>query len=268
MSNIYSFGQLCRLGVLSTDPSDPENGSLYYNSTSNTFRVYKNNGWQGLQDADPDLNALAALSTTGIAARTAANTWTTRTITATTPISISNGNATAGNPAITHATSGVSAGSVGSSTQIPTITVNATGHVTSILQQNLQVTYQTVTSTTAISTTSGTMAVMTDMTLTPPSGTYLILFSGNVWCTGGGNASGDVAIYANNAAVTGALREVEIVVAMALGLIGTATVKPAAGLLVGIAAVNGSQAIDVRYNRSNGTVHGGDRSLTVIRLKD
>lgn len=83
------------------------------------------------QPLDADLTALAALSSTGIVTRTAADTYTTRTITATSPISISNDNGVSGNPSITHATSGVSAATYGSSSQVAQITVNATGHVTS-----------------------------------------------------------------------------------------------------------------------------------------
>ncbi len=51
---------------------------------------------------DGDLNALAALSTTGMMARTAANTYTMRTITGTSgTISVTNGNGVSGNPTIT-----------------------------------------------------------------------------------------------------------------------------------------------------------------------
>lgn len=48
-----------------------------------------------------DLAAVEALSTTGLATRTATDTWTTRTITAGTGISVSNGDGVAGNPVIT-----------------------------------------------------------------------------------------------------------------------------------------------------------------------
>lgn len=47
-----------------------------------------------------DLAAVEGLSTTGIAARTATSTWTTRTITAGTGISVSNGDGVSGNPTI------------------------------------------------------------------------------------------------------------------------------------------------------------------------
>ncbi len=47
-----------------------------------------------------DLAAVEGLSTTGMVARTASNTWTTRTLTAGAGISISNGDGVSGNPTI------------------------------------------------------------------------------------------------------------------------------------------------------------------------
>jgi hypothetical protein len=52
------------------------------------------------QPLDADLTALAALASTGFAARTAANTWAQRTITAGALIGVTNGDGVSGNPAI------------------------------------------------------------------------------------------------------------------------------------------------------------------------
>jgi hypothetical protein len=61
-----------------------------------------------------DLLAIENLATTGIATRTAADTWTTRTITGTTnTITVSNGNGVAGNPTITIADNAVLPGTAG-----------------------------------------------------------------------------------------------------------------------------------------------------------
>ncbi len=54
-----------------------------------------------IQAWDADLDAISALATTGIAVRTAANTWATRTLTGTAnEITVSNGDGVAGNPTI------------------------------------------------------------------------------------------------------------------------------------------------------------------------
>lgn len=54
------------------------------------------------QPLDGDLTAVAALATTGIVSRTAANTFNTRTITAGAGISLTNGDGVLGNPTITN----------------------------------------------------------------------------------------------------------------------------------------------------------------------
>src|SRR5690606_35394872 len=63
----------------------------------------------GITDAqplDPDLTAIAALSTNGIVTRTASNTYTTRTISTASAsrITVSNGNGVSGNPTLDLAT--------------------------------------------------------------------------------------------------------------------------------------------------------------------
>lgn len=59
-------------------------------------------GSDGVTDVRPDddLEAVEALATTGLAARTAANTWATRAIAAGAGVSIANGDGVAGNPTV------------------------------------------------------------------------------------------------------------------------------------------------------------------------
>lgn len=71
-----------------------------------------------------DLGALENLTTTGIASRTAADTWTTRAITSGTGITITNGDGVAGNPTIALSSGVVTAGTYS------LVTVDTYGRVT------------------------------------------------------------------------------------------------------------------------------------------
>lgn len=45
MSNLMNFNSVIRLHRLATDPSSGQNGSMYYNTTTNKVRAYVNGGW-------------------------------------------------------------------------------------------------------------------------------------------------------------------------------------------------------------------------------
>jgi len=64
-----------------------------------------------LQTQDDDLDALAALSSTGILARTAASTYALRSIAAGSGVSVANGNGVSGNPTVTADVQSLSGGS-------------------------------------------------------------------------------------------------------------------------------------------------------------
>lgn len=87
------------------------------------------------QPLDADLTAIAALSTTGILARTASSTWALRTITAGTAISVSNGDGVSGNPTINN--TGVTS-ATGTTNQVNVS--GSTGAVTFSLPQNIHTT--------------------------------------------------------------------------------------------------------------------------------
>jgi hypothetical protein len=89
----------------------------------------------GIVDAQPldsDLTAIAALGSTGLIARTAAGTVATRTVTASTGITVTDGSGVAGNPTVAITNTGVTAGTYGSAASYPVITVNAQGQLTSV----------------------------------------------------------------------------------------------------------------------------------------
>lgn len=82
-------------------------GTLVYDTTTDTIKIWDGDSWEsaldvsGYQPADDDLTALAALSSTGIMARTAADTYTMRTITGTAnEIAVADGNGVSDNPTL------------------------------------------------------------------------------------------------------------------------------------------------------------------------
>lgn len=96
-------------------------------------------GSAAYQPLDGDLTAVASLAGTGIVTRTAANTMTTRTITQSTGITVSNGDGVSGNPTIAITSTGVSAGLYGNNAQVPQFNVNAQGQLTSATSVNISI---------------------------------------------------------------------------------------------------------------------------------
>jgi hypothetical protein len=110
-----------------------------------------------------------------------------------------------------------------------------------------------------ITTTSASPVLATGMTLTPAAGTYLCFFQGSVYeDTPGANLYVELCIYA-------------------AGLLLThSRVRPSDGssyqdpfACIGIAVVNGSQAIEGRWSRTAGAGTAymrGPRSLIIVRI--
>lgn len=118
------------------------------------------------------------------------------------------------------------------------------------------------TATGAVTTTSTSYVLMPGMTLTPPAGTYLVLYS--FWTTySAANQAVFGSIYAGGTFITTSQR----VARQGQSSVGTVSNF---GLVVAghdIVTVNGSQAIELRWQVSTGTGTANDRTLSIIRIQ-
>ena len=111
-----------------------------------------------------------------------------------------------------------------------------------------------------ITTTSASDVVMTGMTTTPVSGTYLVVFSS--WFThSNGNATVTFSVYAGVTQNAGSARTATPFE----GAVGSANNGKAFGTNA-IVTVNGSQAIAIEWHTSTGTVTAHAGNMDVVRL--
>jgi hypothetical protein len=118
-----------------------------------------------------------------------------------------------------------------------------------------------VTSTTNATTTSGTDALMTGMTITPIQGTYLVMFSSVVQSSGAGQGV-TVSLYVGGTQDATSVRDA----APFDGGTLSATQASCGIMTHGIYTVNGSQAIAVEWHVSGGTATVFQRKLSVIKI--
>lgn len=112
-----------------------------------------------------DLAAIEALSGTGIAVRTGADSWTTRTITGTAGhITVTNGSGVSGNPTLSLPNVGA-ANTYGSATQVPVLTTDAQGRVTSVTN----------------TTISLSLSNLSDVSISSPATGQTVVFNGTQW---------------------------------------------------------------------------------------
>lgn len=123
------------------------------------------------QAQDAELDAIAALSSNGLIARTGAGTAAARTLTAgSAAVSVTNGDGAAGNPTVDLPNSGVSAASYGSATEVASVTVNAKGVVTAASNTSIAIPSSQVTNfTTAAQSAAVQNALFPASTVKAPS---------------------------------------------------------------------------------------------------
>lgn len=216
------------------------------------------------QPLDSTLTSLAAYNTNGLVTQTAADTFTGRTVTAGTGMSIANGSGVSGNPTVTLADTAVTPGSYGTATQSATITIDAQGRITSAANTLIvpSIINTSAVATVDATTTSTTDVLITSMTITPVAGTYLVLFSTSL-DSNSNNAIITVSIYMGGTLIAESARraqpQIQGGVTPSLNMtvpIGTET----------ITTVNGSQAIEARWKISAGTATAHQRTLLAHRI--
>lgn len=118
-----------------------------------------------------------------------------------------------------------------------------------------------ITATGTVTTNSGTDAVITSMTTTPAAGTYLVLFNTDMISNAAGAAI-TFSIYLGGSQIAATQRKI---IPFDGGTLSSLTARGLATLQA-LVAVNGSQAIDIRWSTSGGTATLSDRSLITLRV--
>lgn len=134
--------------------------------------------------------------------------------------------------------------------------------VQAAIEEGINLSYTTeVTATADTTTTSASDVLINAMTITPPAGTYIVWFSTTV-----DHSNQSVAvvlsIYVGGALVTDSVRSV----VTRPNAIGANSLTQSIAIQ-NIVAVNGSQAIEARWNRASvGTATAHQRTLSILRV--
>lgn len=134
--------------------------------------------------------------------------------------------------------------------------------------QSTNLVYYTTSLTNTITTSSETW-ITSGLAITPPlAGTYLVIFSGSVFCEGAGATIGETRILVGGVVANATVKQTRNTVVMLLGLIGGNNVNGGASNTVTTAVVNGTQTIEVQYRRgsSGSNISMDNRSLTLLRI--
>lgn len=111
-----------------------------------------------------------------------------------------------------------------------------------------------------ITTTSTTDVSLTGMTITPPAGTYLVLFS--TWLThSNGNATITMSLYSGGVQKTDSIR-------VAIPFVGalSAITQDMPLSINGVVTVTGTQAIAIEWHTSTGTGTAHNGTLDILKI--
>lgn len=151
----------------------------------------------------------------------------------------------------------VSAGSYGSASQVPNFTVDAQGRLTAAGETEVAPVSREVSASNFTSTSSGTFSTCNLMTITPPAGTYIAIFSLELNTNDDNDEGGEIAIAVQGTQNTNSLR-------FFYNDHGTDDLP---GITIATVTVNGSQAIQGRWRAATGnTIVTNGRSLTLIKV--
>lgn len=117
-----------------------------------------------------------------------------------------------------------------------------------------------VTATASTTTNSGTDALLNSMTSTPAAGTYSVQFNCDVQCNSPGGAV-SFSIYVGGSQIAVSLLKT---IPLDGGTLSIGTGRDIIFLIEEV-AVNGSQAVEVRWSTSSGTATVGNRKLRLRR---
>lgn len=137
----------------------------------------------------------------------------------------------------------------------------ATEVQSAIEESSTHLTTAEITSVTPVTTTSGTDALLTSMTVTPVAGTYLVLFGTDLNSNAAG-ATITFSYYVGGSQIAASQRKIIPFDGGALSSLAARGM----GSLQSLITVNGSQAIEVRWSMSSGTATAANRSLITLRV--
>ena len=162
----------------------------------------------------------------------------------------------------------VTAQTTGSASKSSVIGSDAKGRVITQSEVNIrpvELNYLSATATAEVSTTSATFATITGMSHTnPPAGTYLAIFSANIYSARTSAVSGEYQVFIDTTPVDHTLRKVQYN-AVALG-----STTLGGGQICSPITVNGSQTVSVRMRvtatGSSSTAYCKERSFVLLRI--